>query len=274
MNNKNRIFFIQITSLVTSTLIIVISMFEILGEAQKIDTMMLVILIIAILITMEAAFSMVRRFKYSSITKETYKLDKLIEYNKKRKELEEEIAALTHELMESDLSEYLNVNRLVFEGQNIIGNNKSINYKMFLKQFGLLNDKIEIRKNSAVFLTPFTDEGEMLFRKCQEILSNVDIFLQKTDKYVEKEDIMMNIISLIVQSEIVIVNINGRNPNVYYELGIAHAIGKPTILLSEANFKSDDIGFDIRQKRIIMYHSTQDLEQELLYQVSRLKKHT
>ena len=95
--------------------------------------------------------------------------------------------------------------------------------------------------------------------------------MQRTDNYVEKEDIMMNIVSLIVQSEIVIVNINGRNPNVYYELGIAHAIGKPTILLSETKFESDDIAFDLRQKRIIMYSSMQDLEQQLLYQISRLK---
>ena len=80
----------------------------------------------------------------------------------------------------------------------------------------------------------------------------------------------MNIISLLVQSEIVIVNINGRNPNVYYELGIAHAIGKPTILISDSSF-AEEIGFDIRQKRIIMYESINDLEKQLLYQVSRLK---
>lgn len=272
MDNKNRGFLIQIISLLISTLTIGISMFAISTETQKTDTMIYMILLIALSIMIEVSLFFVMRLKSNGSTKETYKLDKLIEYSKKRKELEEEINALTRELMQSDLSEYLDMNRLIFEGQSIAGNGKTINYNMFLKQFGLLNERIEVRKNSAVFLTPFTEEGEVLFRKCQRVLSNVDIFLQKTDNYVEKEDIMMNIISLIVQSEIVVVNINGRNPNVYYELGIAHAIGKQTILLSKADFESDDIAFDIRQKKIIMYHSMQDLEEQLLYQISRLTK--
>ena len=95
--------------------------------------------------------------------------------------------------------------------------------------------------------------------------------LKKTDNQVEKDDILMNIVSLIVKAELIIVNINGQNPNVYYELGIAHAIGKPTILLSRTNLGLEDIGFDIRQKRIIMYRSDRELEQQLLYQVSRIK---
>lgn len=262
MDNKKRKYFIQIISSIISVFAVIVSIFAINGkQLENMHSYITTIIIcISASIIVEVLFYFIQRTMNSS-KKETYKLDKLIRYSKKRKELEEEISLLTRELMHSDLSEYLNVNRLVFEGQNIIGNNKSINYKVFLKQFGLLNDNIEIRKNSAVFLTPFTEEGEHLFRDCQKILSNVDIFLQRTDNYVEKEDIMMNIVSLIVQSEIVIVNINGRNPNVYYELGIAHAIGKPTILLSETKFESDDIAFDLRQKRIIMYSSMQDLEQ-------------
>lgn len=271
MDDRKRKYFIQIISFTISVLAVVISMVTVSQkELKNLDTFITIIICISASIMVEVIFYIIKRAVNSS-KKETYKLDKLIRYSKKRKELEEEISLLTRELMHSNLSEYLNVNRLVFEGQNIIGNNKSINYKVFLKQFGLLNDNIEIRKNSAVFLTPFNEEGEHLFRDCQKILSNVDIFLQRTDNYVEKEDIMMNIVSLIVQSEIVIVNINGRNSNVYYELGIAHAIGKPTILLSETKFESDDIAFDLRQKRIIMYSSMQDLEQQLLYQISRLR---
>lgn len=211
------------------------------------------------------------RLRFNRKNKEINTLSKLLEYSKKRAEIEEEIRLLTKQLERSDLSEYLDMNRLVFAGQNEIGRNVGINYNSFLTQFGLLNEEIEVRKNSAVFLTPFNTEGEELFRECQKILSDLDIFLQKTDNYVEKEDILMNVVSLIVKSEIIIVNINGRNPNVYYELGIAHAIGKPTILLSKIDFGLDDIGFDIRQKRIIMYRSSKDLEQQLLYQVSRIK---
>ena len=85
----------------------------------------------------------------------------------------------------------------------------------------------------------------------------------------------MNIIAQIVRAEFVIANIDGRNPNVYYELGIAHAIGKPTILISNVDFPDtnieDDIGFDIRQKQIVLYRNEAELEKKLIAQISRIR---
>lgn len=196
-----------------------------------------------------------------------------IRYDRKRKEIDRQMNLLTRQLVHSDVSTYLDINRLIYAGQNGVYQDDFINYGAFLKQFGIEVSKLEVTKNSALFLTPFTEEGEVLFRKCHNYLMEIDVFLQKTDTRVEKDDILMNIVSLIIQSEIILVNINGRNPNVYYELGIAHALGKIAILLLEDNNSlSDDIGFDIRQKRIIMYKSYEDLEKQLLYHVSNIKR--
>ena len=129
---------------------------------------------------------------------------------------------------------------------------------------------MKVNKGSAVFLTPFNSEGDMLYRKCQQVLSDAGIFLRRSDNFVEKDDILMNIITLIVQSELIIVNIDGRNPNVYYELGIAHALGKSTILLSKRKGNLVDAGFDIRQKKIVLYETMEDLENKLLYQINLL----
>jgi hypothetical protein len=41
-----------------------------------------------------------------------------------------------------------------------------------------------------------------------------------------------------------------RNPNVFYELGLAHAIGKPAILVAKTE---EDIPFDLRHVRVIVY---------------------
>ncbi len=217
---------------------------------------------------------MTRRKNILNEKKETELLSKWIRYDKKRKEIEEEMSLLTKQLMASDVSKYIDINRLIIDAQ-VDGykyNGEAINYSAFFNQFGLNSSEISVRKDSAIFLTPFDVKGEILFKQCQEILGKLDIFLRKSDNFVEKDDIMMNIVALIVQSEIVIVNINGRNPNVYYELGIAHALGKPTILLSEMSKPIEELGFDIRQKKIIMYHTLADLEEQLLYQVSRIKK--
>ena len=46
----------------------------------------------------------------------------------------------------------------------------------------------------------------------------------------------------------VIADSSGRNLNVFYEIGLAHAIGVPVILITRS---SDDVPFDLRHRREI-----------------------
>lgn len=57
----------------------------------------------------------------------------------------------------------------------------------------------------------------------------------------------------IEQSDIVIAEITPANPNVFYELGYAHALGKPTILLAR---REAELPFDIRSFRVVFYNDT------------------
>jgi len=52
------------------------------------------------------------------------------------------------------------------------------------------------------------------------------------------------------KARLVLADLTGKNPNVFYELGLAHAIGKPAILLAES---MDDVPFDLRSLRVIVY---------------------
>lgn len=54
----------------------------------------------------------------------------------------------------------------------------------------------------------------------------------------------------ICEASIVVADVTGRNPNVYYELGIAHVLGKRVVLLTQ---NGADIPFDTRVYRHIMY---------------------
>ncbi|HMD76232.1 MAG TPA: hypothetical protein VKG86_02540 [Terracidiphilus sp.] len=57
----------------------------------------------------------------------------------------------------------------------------------------------------------------------------------------------------IEQAEIVIAEITPANPNVFYELGYAHALGKPTILLAQ---RGAALPFDIRSFRVVFYNDS------------------
>lgn len=198
-------------------------------------------------------------------------LNQLIEYSHKRRDLEAEIARLTAQLTKTEIADYYDINRLVISGQGEYIGNGAIDYKHFLEQFGINPETVTIRKNYAVFLTPFTNNGKAVFDVCQGVLNKLGILLQMTDNSVKKSDIMMNIVSKIVEAHFLIVNIDGRNPNVYYELGIAHALGKPTILISNSDYPEDELSFDIRQKNVILFKNYDMLERELLYVINQLQ---
>jgi hypothetical protein len=54
----------------------------------------------------------------------------------------------------------------------------------------------------------------------------------------------------IQKSKILLADLTGKNPNVFYELGLAHAAHKPVVFTS-ANL--DDVPFDLRHLRVIVY---------------------
>lgn len=276
MNRDNRDLIRSLFIAILGVCISVLPIILFLLDETLITKNYILVYLVTIVVVLQTAIIVWTRIRHNKnnefgkYDKNIVKLNQLMTYDKQRDEIEQEIAKLTRELMHSNVAQYIDVNRLAFSGQNSSLAYGSINYDNFLKQFGIQKDAVTVKEGCAAFLTPFNVEGNKLFEVCQTILGKVNIFLRKTDNLVEKDDILMNIVSLIVQSEFVLVNIDGRNPNVYYELGIAHAIGKPTILLSRANYTSDDIGFDIRQKRIILYENEKDLETKLLSQISML----
>lgn len=58
----------------------------------------------------------------------------------------------------------------------------------------------------------------------------------------------------INSARVLVAELTGRNPNVLYELGLAHALRKPVVLVSS---NKDDVPFDVQHVRVI-YYDTRD----------------
>lgn len=58
----------------------------------------------------------------------------------------------------------------------------------------------------------------------------------------------------IQTASLIVADITPNNPNVYYEVGYAHALGKPTILLSDRS--RDKLPFDVSGFRVLFYDNT------------------
>lgn len=52
------------------------------------------------------------------------------------------------------------------------------------------------------------------------------------------------------KAKLILADLSGKNANVFYELGLAHALAKPAILVVES---MDDIPFDLRALRVLEY---------------------
>ncbi len=72
----------------------------------------------------------------------------------------------------------------------------------------------------------------------------------RADKEARPGDIISHIIENLVMSDIVIADLSGKNPNVFYELGVRHAVNNKTILIAE---DLNDIPFDLQPLRTIVY---------------------
>jgi tetratricopeptide (TPR) repeat protein len=52
------------------------------------------------------------------------------------------------------------------------------------------------------------------------------------------------------EADVVIADVTGQNPNVFYELGVTHAFGKPTVLIART---LRDVPFDLEHLRVVVY---------------------
>jgi len=74
--------------------------------------------------------------------------------------------------------------------------------------------------------------------------------------------ILQDIIRGIVESDVIVADITPtENPNVFYELGYAHALQKPTILL--ANRQIEKLPFDVSGYRVIFYDDTIGVKRDI-----------
>lgn len=75
----------------------------------------------------------------------------------------------------------------------------------------------------------------------------------RADEIYRPSEIIKDIYDFIGKARLIIAELTGRNPNVLYELGFSHALGKSAVLLTQT---IDDVPFDLRGFRCIVYDTT------------------
>ncbi|XHR30865.1 MAG: hypothetical protein ACFUZC_09930 [Chthoniobacteraceae bacterium] len=113
-----------------------------------------------------------------------------------------------------------------------------------------LADPEAIERTLMSAMMPFHPSLAPVYEMLKKTAQAVGLQCRRADDIWENPEVIQDVVSLIDHSRIVICDCSTRNPNVFYEIGIAHTLGREVILITQSD---DDIPFDLRHLRYIKY---------------------
>lgn len=121
-------------------------------------------------------------------------------------------------------------------------------------------------------MMPFGARFDAVYAALQEAAVGVDMTCLRADELWVNAHIMDDILNLIWRAKVVVADLTERNPNVFYEAGIAHTIGREVIPIAQS---LGDIPFDLRSIRSLAYlnndQGLEDLKRGLIARLQTLR---
>lgn len=170
---------------------------------------------------------------------------------------------MMNDKLTASIDRWQDVNHLLLSSQNIQNNylgDNNVYLSKFLKANGIKEKDLKTDSKLVFVLTPFNNRFSNSFDVIKDVCVSVGLKCMRGDEEFLRSDILPHILKLMCKSGIVIANIEGRNPNVFYELGLAHAFDKKTLLVSKT---TENLPIDIKSKRIVVYSNLNDLSCQL-----------
>ncbi|MGH2487912.1 MAG: hypothetical protein ACRDHE_18070, partial [Ktedonobacterales bacterium] len=111
--------------------------------------------------------------------------------------------------------------------------------------------KFIVNNRLCFVLMPFAEAFRGLYDGViKTAVESVDLECLRADDIGRSGVIVSQIWESLMEARVVIADLTGANGNVLYELGIAHVIGHPAILLTQ---RIEDVPYDLRQERHFIY---------------------
>ncbi|MCH8252759.1 MAG: hypothetical protein IID36_09945 [Planctomycetes bacterium] len=107
-------------------------------------------------------------------------------------------------------------------------------------------------KGKCFVMMPFADPFDIYFNKIyKDAIEKAGMEPIRADDLFRPSVIVSDIWNMVQKADVLFAELTTKNANVFYELGLAHAIGKPVILVSET---MSDVPFDLQQLRVLLYN--------------------
>jgi hypothetical protein len=99
-------------------------------------------------------------------------------------------------------------------------------------------------------MMPFDRAFDEVFASIGSAAASAGLRCQRASDLWQHSVLVQDIFSLIYRAAIVVCDFTTRNPNVFYEAGIAHTLGRHLVPITQS---AADIPFDLQQHRYLHY---------------------
>lgn len=119
------------------------------------------------------------------------------------------------------------------------------------------NNQFVLNERLVFMLSPYGDPFDTIYSNhIKPTVEKInDLTCVRADNIYDNRPVIDDIWRLTNEARIIIAELTDKNPNVFYETGLAHAIDKEVILITQS---SDDVPFDLRHRRYISYQETHE----------------
>jgi nucleoside 2-deoxyribosyltransferase len=130
-------------------------------------------------------------------------------------------------------------------------------------------------KSDIFMIMPFAASFSGIYQDIiKPLVGDLKLTITRGDEFNSTRGVIMeDVWAALNACRFVIAEISGGNDNVFYELGIAHTLNKPAILITQSK-TPDEIPFDVRHLRYIRYENTAEggvkLRDDLKAAITRL----
>lgn len=108
--------------------------------------------------------------------------------------------------------------------------------------------------NLCFVLMPFETAFDPVYEAIRAGAEDAKLHCQRADKVRDNQALIEKIKKAIHKAGIIVADITGDNPNVFYEVGYAHGLGKECILVTQT--RSEEVPFDLRHLEHIGYSAS------------------
>ena len=110
--------------------------------------------------------------------------------------------------------------------------------------------EMSVESDLVAVMMPFRAEFTSVYETIKQGCKTAGFRCLRADDIWDESTIIQEIFNLIFRAQVIIVDFTSKNPNVMYETGIAHTLGKHVIPLSQS---LDNMPFDMAHHRVLKY---------------------